>query len=270
MSLDVVAGALASGVMVSTFLRIEMVWAWYVVLPLAVWLIYTLDHLLDARRLGDAAHTLRHRFHHRHFKLIAVIWCVLLVGCLGLALGELGMTGIWFGLAMGGLVLLHLLLVRVVGDKTSPWLIKEMGVALVYSLGIWGLPILEAGVWNEPWLWISFGQFLLLALINLIEFSVFELEIDTLDGHTSFVRAIGVRKSVRFVSLLMVLVLLLGAVMIWQMPIDPIYRLEAVFGSMLLLLSALVLFQDWFGRHERYRAYGDGAFLLPILYWIFS
>jgi hypothetical protein len=265
LSLDVMAGALGAGWMVTEWLGQEMSWAFYVVLPLAVWLIYTLDHLLDARRLKEKASTPRHQFHYRYFKPLAVAVVLLGLLCLGLALRYLGQTGVYFGLGMGGLVLLHLLLVKVVGDKTSPWLIKESGVAMVYAAGVWGLPALESEAWMRPELWVAFGQFFLLALVNLLEFSLYERAIDEADGHSSFVRAIGERGTRRLIYGLLVLFV---AGMIWFVVggNEGWILLQVVLGLMAMVLLALVSVPHWFGKAERYRSWGDGAFLLPFIY----
>src|ERR1700710_2690108 len=45
-------------------------------LGLTVWIIYTCDHLLDAKRLSQTASTARHRFHQQHFKTIIVFACI--------------------------------------------------------------------------------------------------------------------------------------------------------------------------------------------------
>jgi hypothetical protein len=174
LSIDVALGALGGGWMVACYLDFAMPWSWYVVLPLAVWVIYTGDHLLDAYRLQDQASTPRHRFHHRHFKLLLALAVIAAVTAVTLALLFLGMTGFYFGLGMGGLVIGHLLLVKMVGERSSPWLVKELGVALVYAAGIWGLPLILSGKLGTREGMVPAAQFLLLALSNLLEFSLYE------------------------------------------------------------------------------------------------
>ncbi len=273
-SLDVVAGAIGSGIMVNRFTGAELEWPFFLLLGLSVWLIYTLDHLLDAHRLRDKASTPRHRFHFRHFRWLSGIWILLAVGTGFLAVWQLSLTGVLFGLGMGGLTILHLLIVKLVGDKTSLFLIKEFGVALVYAGGVWGLPILESGTWDEPLIILSFVQFLLLALTNLLEFSWFEVEIDQQDGHTSFVRALGKAWSQRVIFILLGVLGCVGFITTGLA--DPTtfegwltYRVALIHLLMATLLAALVLFPQWFQRYERYRSYGDGAFLIPFLsLWI--
>ena len=275
LSVDVVAGAVGAGIMVSRWTGAEMEWPFFVVLGFCVWLVYTLDHLLDARRLGDKASTDRHRFHHRHFKTLGIVWLVLAAIAGTLAFWKLGEQGIWFGVGMSGLTLLHLFLVKLVGDKTSPFLTKEMGVALVYAAGIWGLPAIKSGAWQEPIFWCGFGIFFLLATINLIEFSIYEVEIDENDGHTSFVRALGKKRARRLVLGLLFLTafgLLFLFIFDWKhasesgrLMVETATRLQWIYLLMLLLLNALFQYPRYFGINERYRAWGDGAFLIPFL-----
>jgi hypothetical protein len=266
LSLDVAAGALGAGFMVAGLLEVSMHWSWYVVLPLAVWVIYTVDHLLDAIRLKEKAHTARHRFHDRNFGVLAVCAAVAALTCIGLALAFLGHKGLYFGLGMGVLVLLHLLLVKFVGERTSPFLVKELGVALVYVLGIWGLPLLVSGRWNDALPWLCIGQFLLLAMTNLLEFSFFEFETDTQDGHTSFVRALGKSRSIRLIRIVLASSALVGIAVLWQYDGRFVIRVEFIFGLMAAILWLLMQRRDWFAVGERYRVWGDGAFLLPFLF----
>lgn len=266
LSLDVVAGAIGSGIMVSVLCGYKITPHFLAILGIAVWLIYTLDHLLDARRLGEAASTPRHQFHHRFFNHVVFAWIILAIAGGILVLWKMKMSAIWFGLVMGGFTIAHLGLVKLVGDRTSPFLIKEMGVAMVYAGGVWGLPVLDTGKWGEPFIYVSFAQFLLLALINLLLFSYFEYETDEQDKHTSFVRAIGKRAARNFIGFLL-LILPISELVI--LPFDTFNGHLDTVGIIHILmwavLAGLWLFPNWFMRYERYRGWGDGAFLIPFL-----
>lgn len=264
-SLDVVIGSLGGGIMAARLLEVQMSWAWYVCLPLAVWLIYTLDHLMDAHRLGDKAHTARHLFHHQFFWPLLSIWMVLAPLCLLLALAFLPVEGVYFGLAMCGAVGGHLLLVKLIGDTTSPLLVKELGVGFIYAAGVWGLPLIKAWPDLSTLDFVFFLQFLLLALMNLLEFSIFEYEIDELDGHTSFVRAIGTGSARTMVYAFGLLVAIGGGLAIlaggWEM-----LKIQSVFLMMAGMLSWILWDHRRFGVRERYRIWGDAVFLAPFLF----
>lgn len=266
LSLDVAFGALAGGTLVSAFLAQHMHPSWYLILPVSVWVLYTWDHLLDAERLGADASTARHQFHHRHFRPLLLATIVGTFAAVLTAVVFLGTTGVFFGLGMGGIATLHFLIVRFVGARTSPFLVKELGVALVYCAGIWGLPAIESGRLTDPILWIGFGQFLFLALTNLLEFSLFELETDEADGHTSVARGLGPDRTVNLIRLVLGAFVGLGALGVLLYGPQPFERLELTYLPMAVILAALILRPDIFARNERYRAWGDGAFLLPFLY----
>ncbi|MEM6271092.1 MAG: hypothetical protein AAF998_16765 [Bacteroidota bacterium] len=280
LSLDVVIGALGSGWMVATWLDWHPPWAFYLVLPLAVWIIYTADHLLDAYRLRESAHTPRHLFHFQHFRALVITEIIAGTACLTLAFIYFESDAIGFGVIMGVLVALHFLLVKLVGSLASPLLIKESGVAFIYTMGIWGLPLWEAvdssnADFQASAIYLTaFVQFFLLALINLLEFSLFEYQIDETDGHTSFVRAIGPQRT-RW-GLVILFGLLLGGMaahlLVLPGEITPVYApqllapLYLIYFLMALILGLMLIFFRFFEKNERYRAWGDGAFVLPFLY----
>jgi len=268
-SLDVVAGAVASGYMASYLCGKAPEPIFLLVLGLAVWLIYTLDHLMDAYRLKEDASTPRHRFHQRHFNLMCWIWTLLTMVCGGLALFFMGDTAIRFGMAMGGFSLIHLVLVTLVGDKTSPFLVKEMGVAFVYSAGIWGLPMLETGAWQDPFIVLAFLQFSGLVMVNLLEFSYYEYKTDEQDKHTSFIRAVGPKRGRMIIGV--ILLLFSGSLVLaanWAPNWNTFLLVEGIFTGMWLTLASLWAFSNWHAHRERYRIFGDGAFLLPFISWL--
>ncbi|MEM6805500.1 MAG: prenyltransferase, partial [Bacteroidota bacterium] len=82
LSLDVVGGALASTYMAVIYLGVKMPHIFWFALALSVWVIYTADHLLDAYRLKEKAHTERHLFHHYHFQSISTVFILGLLICL--------------------------------------------------------------------------------------------------------------------------------------------------------------------------------------------
>lgn len=269
LSLDVVLGALASGSMVVWWIGVKMPLVWWLALPLSVWVIYTADHLLDAYRLKDQAHTPRHLFHHQYFTSIGLCWIIGLGICL-LCIPFFLTREIWmFGLFMGGLVIGHLSLVQIIGDRISWFFHKELGVGCIYACGVWGAPILQTQTFSEINLWLPFCQFLLLALINLFVFSAYETETDELDGHTSFVRAIGPGNTNFLILALSILTVLLGIIHLIMAFEAHLLILQAVYACMLGVLVIVYRYPKWFLPHEKYRSWGDAVFMFPGIVWIF-
>ena len=264
LSLDVAAAALGGGVMAVRVTGGTPRPAFYALLPAAVWAVYTLDHLIDARRMGPAAATPRHRFHGRH---AVALWAALVpiaIACGVVGLAELSWVGVAFGGGMVALVGLHELIVKLAGSRASPLLVKELGVGLIFTAGTWGLPTL-ARAWHgggpPPWRSLLMAtQYALLAVVNLVEFSVFEARRDAAAGQTSFVRGVGRRAAVRVATALLAITVALGVV---AGPGDG--SAEGLLLAMAAGLAAILWRPRAFARHERYRSVGDGVFLLPLV-----
>jgi hypothetical protein len=199
------------------------------------------------------------------------LWMAVLILSLACAIGG------WIGLAtfaieyagiMCGLVLLHEAIIHLVGNRASPLLIKELGVAIVFTAGVWGMPWLrhrhDTGRWLG-WPIVLMLQYFLLALVNLLEFSIFEWRIDTADEQTSFVRGIGRRGAVKIVLALLAAqpIIAVLSVIRWNAP--TIWLAEGIFLAMTIGLWVVLRFPRFSLRAERYRSLGDGVFLLPLL-----
>ena len=261
-------GAVASGGLVCYWLDVNMPGIWWLTLAISVWVIYTLDHLLDARRLGSSAHTDRHLFHHRFFMPISFAWGLLFLFCVGIVPFLIPEKLLLFGLGMGVFVIFHLGMVRWVGDRTS-WLFhKELGVGMIYSLGIWGGPwVLHANNWVIE-SWGLLGQFFLLAMMNLLIFSMYELETDKLDGHTSFVRAIGKLHSRRLIIGMGIAIATIGLGLLLNSDNNKLWKIEIIYLIMLTALLIISENESVFRQNEYYRSMADGVFLFPALIWL--
>ncbi|RMG26670.1 MAG: hypothetical protein D6730_08725 [Bacteroidetes bacterium] len=265
LSIDVAAGGLASGAMFVCVLHADVPPVWWLALPLSIWVIYTTDHLLDAYRLKDKAHTPRHLFHHQYFRSILLLWATALVCCLTV-IPLYAPRELWyFGMGMGILVLMHLGINKWIGNRVSYFFHKELGVALIYSLGVWGGPAIYADkACSFPAL-LLWAQFFLLALINLLMFAMFEIQVDEQDGHTSFARAIGESGTENLIRLLAATTLLLS---IYTFICQPaLWKAALTFLLMLGLLMLIICRKSYFGRQERYRMLGDAIFIIPL--WVY-
>lgn len=256
LSVDVAIGAWLSGNMAAKLLEIPMPVLWQWILPAATLFVYNLDHHLDAIVLKDRAISPRHRFHVRHLLAIR----------LGLvALGGACLAGFWLplpmvltGVAIGGLTVLHLGLVAWAGNRAAVWLVKEAGVAMVYTAGIWG-PIISLNFS----IILSIKIFLILiffilVFISLLIFSLYDLPTDTQQEQTSVVQAWGSRLVVRIIWVLTAIIFIL------------LIFLITIFFKVVFIYSTMALFQLWlatdrarFLPNDRYRWLGELVFWLP-------
>lgn len=219
-------------------------------LGLTVWVIYTVDRLMDVRHLNQPAYSERHRFHQTYAKPLwtGVAIAVMIIGVL--------MVFIRPSILIGGLILAPLSAVYLLLQKKL--FIKELTVAVLYTLGV----LLPAwpGSWNL--LWPVAGlivQLFLIALTNLILFAWFESDADSKMGQASLVT----RLNKKSVTILLIVLFAVGVSLSLVITIlfNPV---SWIFLVMWLALICLFYFHKYFEQYERYRLWGDAIFYLPI------
>ncbi len=266
LSVDVVIGALAGGVMAVRLLHVNPGIAWWIVLPLSVLIVYTLDHLIDGVKLKDNSHTARHFFHYYYAKQIFVAILFLSIVNIILILFFLENKIIEFGLIAGTATLLYLLIVYFSGKKKSYLLQKEFFVALIYTVGIWGGPVaLTSYNITLPEILIM-ASFFLTVFAAILSFSIFEDENDRLDNHNTFAVNFGINKTTNLIYFLMAAVFIICTGII-VMATNP---LEAMTSKVIMIMSLLLLiilnFAKYLTQNNIYRNLIEMIFWLPGLF----
>ena len=270
LSLDVALGACVMTYFFSYYFGQMTNWAYYVSLGLTVWLIYTLDHLLDARKIPHQAHTPRHRFHQAYYWQIFTLWTIvfLLTGFLSFQL--LTYTTLVYGLFLCILVGIHFLLGKIHILHRLFFFQKEIRIALVYGLGVALAPFsLSQQVQLIPFLLLLI-QVILMASVNLLIISYYEAETDKKDHHQSIVTLFGEEIVQRLAYLFILLVLLIGiilAILLWN---KKVFLTECILVLMILSLYTVLKIPHYFKNHERYRIWSDSVFFYPLLLLVFN
>jgi hypothetical protein len=229
-------------------------------LGVAVWIIYTIDHLLDGSKSNDIPRTLRHQFHQTHRKPIFMVLIVMLLAGMFLVT-QLPISMIVNGVIMSVGVSIYFIGLRLIG--TRPSIYKEPLVALAYALGVFLGPVSMSSSIDVSKLILFFVLYALMAFINLLIFSVYELEIDQADNHTSLVRYIGKRKTAHLINTSF---FGLAILFVYHLSILKGFELHSVaVFSMIVVLAAVNYWKSVFGLKERYRILGDAVFYFPII-----
>lgn len=256
LSLDIVVGGVAGATFATHVSGARVPVGLYAVLGGAIWVVYTLDHLVDAHRAGPHAANDRHRFHWRHrtpLSLAAVVAGVATTAAAALALPR---TVLLAGPLVGGLVLLHLWAVQARFPAHLP---KEVSVAAIYTAGVWVGPLLNAPT-PDGWTVLALALHFVVAAACVLLYSWYEVEIDAADDSPSLARSWG-EPRLRAV-LERVLIAAGGLAMIAALVADPSRR--GAFIALAVLPGVLWLVLRW-DRHlrygERYR-HAEWAFLL--------
>lgn len=182
LSIDVTLGAMAGMLFFERLLRAQLHWPAYVLLGLAVWSIYTLDHLLDVRK-KTLLLSERRAFHLRNWRTLALLLSLtVLIGLLG--------AWWWFGwgreLQMTVLLALLIVLSKLLVRKSGLGWLKELSIAVFYVLGIVWLPWLRADIHDLVWQTSFFlPMYMAIAFLNLLMLSSLDQDEDQQAGFFS-------------------------------------------------------------------------------------
>lgn len=271
-------GAVLSNRMAARLSDVEPVhWATPFVLALVVFLIYTVDRLLDVQKLGSGTPaagaptyrlTARHQFHRDHAPLL---WRVV-AGAAGLALilvFFLPGSVIKFGLVLGAVCVVYVGLVYRLPIGHPALLLKEPLVAVLYSVGVWG------SVWvQRPRVTgVEIAEFLMfvsIAFQNLLLFAVMEererkIAVRPNPPEVSLATAWGEARCDTILRWLTFGVAAAGLTLCLVTDDRFAQRSAIMLALMSITLYGIQRYPAYFLRKERYRWLGDGVFWFPAL-----
>ena len=263
LSLDVVIGAMASLYFFQELLHVSLDWPAFVLLGLAVWTIYSLDHLLDARKIANTSSP-RRAFHRRYQVVLGV----------GILIAVLsGLVGAFFWMGWGKEFQLTLILAlsmfgcRWAIQKFGPVLLKEVSIALFYVVGTIWLPLLRAEAADLTWSVLIFALlFFVLALLNLWMLSFLDLEEDRQDGFLSIAQVYPALQLIQWIRSLSFLGIFATLAVFILLP--SFFRPFSCLLLLLLLVHYLTFFQTRLSSTQK-RQRMELAFWIPwLLLWI--
>ena len=260
LSFDVVLGACFGSAMISYLLNVELSSFLYVLLGLSVWIIYTSDRLLDVKKLQSNAISERHFFHQKHYRLLVTLVGISVAVCIYLLL-FIPKSTLIYGVALCAIVGFYFFLVQFKSSRRS--YSKELIAALIYVAGIF-LPAVSLRLELDWIIFIVFFQYLLLALVNLFQFSIFEVEHDRKESFNSLSTEIGPEKVWQYAYILLAVNTAISIILLlFFRGNSHLEYVELVFALMLLMQWLITVRRGTFTKNGRYRLWGDLIFLFP-------
>ncbi|SHG93441.1 hypothetical protein SAMN04488109_2533 [Chryseolinea serpens] len=260
LSLDIVAGAVVSALFFARVLDVTLRPVGLLALALTVWVIYTADHLKDARDIGRSASTSRHRFHQEHFRTLLI--------AAGLAV-LVNMFIVFFlrkQIFVRGTVLAAGVGIYLIVQRYLKFL-KEICIAFLYTCGVLLPSYTLTKVELVPAHYLLIVQFAMVAWLNLLIFSWFDREGDEKDKQTSFVTMLGEPITRASIWCLIGSIFLVTSFSLYYAEMKPAVLIVATMG---LVLALIFVFRETFARQDYYRLLGDAVFLLPLFYLAWS
>jgi hypothetical protein len=254
LSLDVAAGSVCAALFFARLLDVVVLPLGLISLGLTVWIIYTVDHLMDARNVKLTASTARHRFHQEHFKVLAMIVP---------AVTAANVVIIFFirkPVFLGGLVLVFIVGIYLFIHRYVRFP-KELLIAMLYTAGVLLPSISVTALPLETWPWITISQFAFTALLNLMLFSWYDAASDRIDGNTSIALLAGEGNIIRIIWSIAILNFVLSI-------FNPDRAAAILLALMNLILIVVFVMRDFFSKEDRFRLVGDAVFFIPLIYWL--
>ncbi|HTE29252.1 MAG TPA: hypothetical protein VK666_02685 [Chryseolinea sp.] len=256
LSLDVAVGAVVCALFFSRILAVKLSVGDLLALGLSVWLIYTADHLADARKITHEASTPRHRFHQLYSQRLSV--CMLIA----LSINFILLFFMRPAVLRMGIFLAIVICTFMVFQKWIP-LFKEFSIALFYTAGVLLPAVARIATPISTTQYLLIAQFFLVALMNLLLFSWLDRATDERDGLRSIVSIIGENVTRTIVWIIAALQLLL---MIVQLNVGELSKASVIVGMMGMILILILMLRRATSDGTTYRLLGDAVFLFPILY----
>jgi len=265
LSLDVVTGAVIFSLAIGAYYNVHISWRILLCLSIATWIIYTLDHLLDTRKIKEKALTYRHQFHGKYKKQLFVVLLIVLI---------IGIVNIYYlpkNILIAGLIgtlfsLIYFLLLQ----KTSFWA-KELYIAMVYTFGLFIGSVCVLYQHIQPVQWLLIPQVFLLVFSNLLLFSWFDFSNDKQSGYPSMVIHLGIQKTEKIITFILTTgVIVCIAIIFFNATNEATLVIQIILLLMYSLLILLFKKDKLFRKNDLYRVIGDGIFFIPLFFLLYA
>jgi len=260
----VVVGTLMVGAFVSKVLEVSPPIWWWLILSTTVWVIYSIDHLMDGYKKTDGkAAIFRHNYHYRYRKIIIVLVVAFSIFTLWVGITFFNSKIILLGILLFMLIVFYFGLIHFFQNKSNHYFHKELFNALAYMAGI----ILAPAIWKDtPW---STYQILILVGIVLLVWaegvmaSWFDFDNDLHDGHKSFTTTFAKANTRYFLIALHILIFITLKITIFFTSDWFHFSAILIEATMNLILLLVLLFPSKMIKNDRYRIIGEMIFWLP-------
>lgn len=263
-SIDVLLGALSLGYFSTRILNVQPPTAWWFILAMSTWVIYTTDHLIDGYKNKLNSTIYRHEFHYRNRKLLLFLCIAISVLNTLLIFTYLDSTVIFGGLILIAGLSIYFYVLAKNKKQNSVYLQKELIIAVIYTLGIIFAPVYWTEVsYSNVYVFIFLVVFILVWSEGII-ISWFDYKNDIIDNHTSFTVFYGKSVTRTFLITLHIIIELLLVIVLLSIPIDIHFWSLIILLIMNFSLGIIILFSSHIKNVDNIKIIGELVFVLPI------
>ena len=174
-----------------------------------------------------------------------------------------------FGCIMGGLVVLYTMVHQGLLGPHITYLFKEGWISIIYTAGVWGMPLLSYGAVPDIQVILTMIIYFLLVLINVLVYSFYDYHSDSRKSQQTMATVFGRETTLHLIKMLILsgLMPILAAFLILDDP--AIVKVYTILLIMTAVMGLILIFPRSFSKHERFSFLADAVFFLPgLLIWI--
>ena len=260
LSLDILVGVLSGAYFSTHIFKVYPSIFFWIVLCVTVWIIYTIDHILDGIRTRGKPAFISYKFHYKWRKILVVLCSVFAILNTILVFTFLEKELIHFGIVTFIFVLFYLLLNYTLRNSQK-FFPKEIMISILYTWGIFGgIIVLRGGVIFFQIVVVL--NYLLLVLANVLIYSYFDFEHDKSGDFSTFAVNFGRGKT----RVLIFGVLTLASILsIFLGCYFKDWLVFIVFETMSMALFLIVVYSRQFEKNKLFGIFTDAVFFLPAL-----
>ncbi len=265
LSLDIVAGALASSCLAARLLGSNPGWAWWLTLALTVWLLYMGDHVLDAWRHRKKSDRELHHFIFRNRSILLYAMGVIAIVDILLIFNSLDRAFLKYALTLAGLVLLFYAMRHLFKKNRIFFIPGEAFVLILYMAGTWLGPIVSRQVeFGSPDALIAL-IFAAVLLMNLGVISLYDIQLDTRLGIASLAHTLGRNTTRKTLVVTGISVYLLSVLQFLVFGLDQYSQFALILSGMATILLIVLFLPSYFRKNEYYRWTADAVLWMGFL-----
>lgn len=270
LSLDIVAGALASSCLAARLLGSNPGWAWWLTLAFTVWILYMGDHILDAWKHRKKSDRELHHFIFRNRRLLLYAMGIIAIVDILLIFNSLDPAFLKYALTLAGLVFLFYAMRHLFKKNRFLKIPGESFVLILYMAGTWLGPIVSREVeFGSPDALIAL-IFAAVLLMNLGVISLYDIQLDTRLGITSLAHSLGRNTTRKMLVVTGISVYLLSVLQFLVFGLDRYSQFALILSGMATILLMVLFLPSYFRRNEYYRWTADAVLWMGFLTLLIS
>ncbi|MFT5480309.1 MAG: hypothetical protein ACI9UJ_000710 [bacterium] len=268
-SLLVVSGSISTSYFFGKIYKAQLGISFYWLLASTIWIIYTLDHILDGFKMKDESSSIRHLIHYKYRNTIFPTIAALMLFNAYIAYAFLPSKLLIAGAALAAIVGVYFIVVHYLKTQNI-FLPKEFIVSVIVACGMVMLPGIAGDMTLSVDAFLMIISMTLVNFTNLLLFSYHDYSNDIRNGLVSAATQWGLDQTKTAI-----MYGLSGAFMcfaIWTFFIMSPIKLPISIALLIMLNILLVIHiqEERFAEGEKYRFWGDFIFMVPgLVWWVF-